>query len=336
MDSEKTKLSSGSVSHTQKNTRFFDLITKSKNKRSADYTSHDSVDENVLKNLKGENSYPDFEILSKMTPENTNKAISNKSQFGSSENKSLEGDYFKKTKTAWEKISESAFSVSPKQNSAMTSPAKFHLELRPANPSKPRNHHLQPKPSWLMSPTIKPFKTQEPQKVEENTFIGEFLDERGFKIVKGFLTSKKTKKLYYIKYQPKENPKANIIALHGFFHSGRVTYVAEQFVMKGYAVHLIDFSGFGYSGGARVNSSIEELHHDFHSLLTSISQSIPLFVYAHSLSALVALSFLGQNPGVKVAGVIFSSPLFSLPKNRSYPKLKLFLLKYIGERFDVL
>jgi len=49
--------------------------------------------------------------------------------------------------------------------------------------------------------------------------------------------------------------------IHGFGeHSGRFLHLADYFAKNNLVVHLIDLRGFGYSGGPRGTSTIEELH----------------------------------------------------------------------------
>lgn len=51
--------------------------------------------------------------------------------------------------------------------------------------------------------------------------------------------------------------------IHGFGeHSSRFLDFAECFVQEGYIVHLIDLRGYGYSGGARGVSMMEEMMKD--------------------------------------------------------------------------
>lgn len=73
--------------------------------------------------------------------------------------------------------------------------------------------------------------------------------------------------LYYSKYSPK-NPKASVILIHGFGeHSHRYSEIVISLVEKNYECHLIDFAGFGYSGGIRFISSVKMLHQNIGILL---------------------------------------------------------------------
>jgi alpha-beta hydrolase superfamily lysophospholipase len=76
-------------------------------------------------------------------------------------------------------------------------------------------------------------------------------------------------RLYHTKLTPKEKPAiATICIIHGFGeHSGRFRHVAESFVNKDYEVLLVDLRGFGYSGGARGCSEIDDLQKDVLSLI---------------------------------------------------------------------
>jgi Serine aminopeptidase, S33 len=171
---------------------------------------------------------------------------------------------------------------------------------------------------------------------EDRNFIGQFTMSEGCRVTKEYLDSQRTLRLYHTKIEPTiQTSKANLIVLHGFSHSGRFFQAGLRFAEAGYSVHMVDFSGFGYSGGARANSSIEELHQDLICLISTVNINSPLYIYAHSLGALVALTFLIRNPSLHVSGVIMSSPMLSFPSNRKYISLKMLMLKALGVQFDV-
>lgn len=50
---------------------------------------------------------------------------------------------------------------------------------------------------------------------------------------------------------------------------------------------LVDMRGFGYSGGPRGCSEVEDLHRDVLAVIKMANPEIPLFLYGHSLGALV-------------------------------------------------
>jgi len=81
-------------------------------------------------------------------------------------------------------------------------------------------------------------------------------------------------------------------------------------------VHLVDFEGFGYSSGKRcAGLSVEQMHSQVSSLLTEVRADLPLFLFAHSLGCTVVSTYLSLNKDIaaRLAGVIYSAPLFGVP-----------------------
>lgn len=69
-------------------------------------------------------------------------------------------------------------------------------------------------------------------------------------------------------------------------------------VKKKIKVHIIDMSGFGYSGGQRLNMPMHVHISDMMTVIKKIKDSdrdLPIFVYGHFLGGLVALNFLTVN-----------------------------------------
>lgn len=103
--------------------------------------------------------------------------------------------------------------------------------------------------------------------------------------------------LYYSRLTPKESVKCSVGLVHGFAeHSGRYLHVAEQLVLQGVEVHLVDLRGFGYSGGPRASCHIHHLHQDIYTLLQQVNQALPLFLIGFSMGGMLVSSFLLNNP----------------------------------------
>ena len=98
---------------------------------------------------------------------------------------------------------------------------------------------------------------------------------------------------------------------------------------------MIDLSGFGQSGGSRGDSTMEELHGDMELALKLIDPELPLFIMGHSMGGGLVSSLMMQNPGLKIGGVILSSPLLGNPNNRSFPWILRKVLKYSGPLLNV-
>lgn len=93
--------------------------------------------------------------------------------------------------------------------------------------------------------------------------------------------------------------------------------------------------GFGYSGGVRKNCRIRHFIADLHLVVQQCFDDLPLYFYGHSLGALVAFYYLLLNR-IKVAGVVFSAPLLTIPTSWRLTKLKMYLLDQFGTMLDVI
>jgi acylglycerol lipase len=108
--------------------------------------------------------------------------------------------------------------------------------------------------------------------------------------------------------------KAVVCLVHGIGeHSSRYVHVAEAFGKEGFALFAADLRGHGHSEGPLGHfSSVELVMQEIEILLTNARNrypGLPLFLYGHSLGAILVLYFgLKNNPDVK--GVIATSPGF--------------------------
>lgn len=154
-------------------------------------------------------------------------------------------------------------------------------------------------------------------------------------VTKKYLDSALTNiRLYHTKFTP-PNPSKTIAILHGFGeHSGRFYEIARFFAAHDYEVLLIDLTGFGYSGGPRGCSTVEMMENDVITLLTEARPDLPLFMYAHSMGALVTIKLLIQRPEIKVSGCFITSPFLGLPADRHFPKSKLLFVQQLGDDLE--
>ncbi|CAI2366427.1 unnamed protein product [Moneuplotes crassus] len=131
----------------------------------------------------------------------------------------------------------------------------------------------------------------------------------------------------------KENkPRATIAMFHGMGQgSDTLIETSLQYAKNGYKIETIDFRGYGGSGGIRGEYTITDLQKDIMLLLKEVDTDIPLFVYAHSMGCMVLLSFLMNNPGLNISGVILVAPLTSPPKNVKLDYFRRFVAKMIGQ-----
>ena len=76
------------------------------------------------------------------------------------------------------------------------------------------------------------------------------------------------------------DPKATIAICHGIGQNTDLFIeLGILFALNGYKVIMIDFSGFGWSGGARLNQTIIDQQNDVVTMLKEADPELPLFVY---------------------------------------------------------
>ncbi|EAR96376.2 alpha/beta fold hydrolase (macronuclear) [Tetrahymena thermophila SB210] len=168
---------------------------------------------------------------------------------------------------------------------------------------------------------------------EDDKFLGTF-ECKEYRLTRKFIEGKGiAMRLYYNHMEPIVKPKkATLIIVHGFGeHSGKFLDFGEFFVLQGFDVHFIDLRGFGYSGGARGVSVIEDMIADIEMCMRQVQEGLPLFLFGHSLGGLLVTSLGARNPHIKIAGIIANAPLLGLPKDRNIDIFKMFTLKLVGD-----
>lgn len=111
--------------------------------------------------------------------------------------------------------------------------------------------------------------------------------------------------------------KAMICIVHGFGeHSGRYAHVADFFNKNGYAVLAMDNRGHGKSGGKRGHTPSFESYLDdidmFLNYAKTKNESVPLFLYGHSMGGNLILNYVIQRQPKILRGLIATSPWIRL------------------------
>lgn len=127
--------------------------------------------------------------------------------------------------------------------------------------------------------------------------------------------------IYHQSWLPDSDPKAAVILSHGLAeHSSRYTNVVGQLTSCDFAVYGLDHIGHGQSEGTRVYvrqfSDYTDVFASYVDHVRSIHPETPLFLYAHSVGALIATLYLLDHDAV-LSGVIFSGPCVKVPSNVS-------------------
>lgn len=104
--------------------------------------------------------------------------------------------------------------------------------------------------------------------------------------------------------------------------------------MMNFEVLLVDMRGFGYSGGPRGCSEVEDLQRDVIAVVKQANPDLPLYLYGHSLGGLVTLTLCYEYPHINVAGVMLTSPLIGFPMDRKLPWAKAQIVKLLGKKME--
>ncbi len=117
------------------------------------------------------------------------------------------------------------------------------------------------------------------------------------------------RELHTRRWEPAGAPRAAVALVHGLGeHSGRYEHVAERFTRAGIAVEAIDLRGHGRSPGPRGDTRFAPAMGDLDWLVGSCGdRGVPVFVYGHSLGALLTVAWLLERPAPPVAGAIVSA-----------------------------
>lgn len=137
----------------------------------------------------------------------------------------------------------------------------------------------------------------------------------------GFFLSANDTRIYHQSWLPNGASKASIVLVHGLAeHSGRYANLVNHMVARDYAVYGLDHIGHGKSEGTRV---YVRQFADYTNALGSYVDQVragqpdsPLFLYGHSIGALIAAVFLLDHPA-ELTGVVLSGPCVKVPANVS-------------------
>jgi len=128
-------------------------------------------------------------------------------------------------------------------------------------------------------------------------------------------------RIYHQSWLPDGTAKAGILLVHGLAeHSGRYSNLVNHMVARDYAVYGLDHIGHGKSEGTRVYvgefADYTDVLDSYVKQVRATHPNMPIFLYGHSIGALIAAVFLLDYP-VDLAGVVFSGPCVKVPANVS-------------------
>ena len=137
----------------------------------------------------------------------------------------------------------------------------------------------------------------------------------------GFFAGIDKAQMYHQSWLPEGKPKAAVILAHGLAeHSGRYMNVVNHLTSRDFAMYGLDHIGHGQSEGTRVYvrqfSDYTDTFASYVEQVRATYPTVPLFLYAHSVGALIAALFLFDH-AVALSGVVFSGPCVKVPSNVS-------------------
>lgn len=111
-----------------------------------------------------------------------------------------------------------------------------------------------------------------------------------------------------------DKPKATVLLVHGYGeHSGRYEETAKRLNDAGYSVYSYDRRGEGQSEG--LNGHIQSINNhvmDLIEMRKCVAVKGKFFIMAHSLGALVSLTYLLDHKPTDIDGVVLSSPFIKI------------------------
>ena len=146
------------------------------------------------------------------------------------------------------------------------------------------------------------------------------------------LTTSDKLKLFAQSWEAEKKAIANVVIVHGLGeHSSRYDHVARIFAANGFNVFAFDQRGHGRSGGKKGHTpSAEMLMDDIRLAILQakvlFGETLPLFLYGHSLGALEVLYF-GATCQSDLKGIIATSPPLDIS---STPQSKVTMAKLMN------
>lgn len=120
--------------------------------------------------------------------------------------------------------------------------------------------------------------------------------------------------LYFQSWQPDEKPEKVIVIVHGMDENCRhYNHLVDYFVPKGVGVYGYDLRGYGKSGGQEGHiDHFSEYRDDLELFLEQVhlmANHEHLFLFCHSLGALIGLDYL-EHHSKYIHGAVISGPPF--------------------------
>ncbi len=136
-----------------------------------------------------------------------------------------------------------------------------------------------------------------------------------------YLTAPDDTKLYNVAWQV-DNPKGVVIFVHGYAeHIERYDYEAEKFNEAGYSVFGYDHRAHGRSDGKDCYiQDFDQYCLDLKEVINYLAPTVPLYIYGHSVGALITIKYLLDHQTDEVAqiqGLLFTGAALQVSKDLS-------------------
>jgi lysophospholipase len=149
------------------------------------------------------------------------------------------------------------------------------------------------------------------------------------KKVSGFLNKKDDSVKLFYEYYLAENPKANIVILHGFTEfTAKYNEIIYYLFKSDYNVFIFDLRGHGFSTRevdnphyAHIESYddyVSDLEFFIEKLVEDKGKNKDIYLYSHSMGGAISLLYIMKNPR-KIKKAVLSSPMI-VPKTGNVPK----------------
>ena len=142
---------------------------------------------------------------------------------------------------------------------------------------------------------------------------------------------------FYYRAWEAENPKANIVGVHGFAeHSARYSELAEFMVSQGYSFYMYDLRGHGKTAAGNDRGYVSNFSdfvddtHDFANRIIHDGGTAKTVIYGHSMGGLIVLDYLSRY-GSDVCCAITSGPATRMEAN-AFTKFLLGMMNALSPR----
>jgi alpha-beta hydrolase superfamily lysophospholipase len=146
--------------------------------------------------------------------------------------------------------------------------------------------------------------------------------------------------IYWQGWVPAGEVTGVVVIVHGLAeHGGRYAHVGRYLAGEGYAVYVADHRGHGKSNGVRGN--VDRMSHvvtDLETMVRGVAArhpDLPMFLYGHSLGALITLAYLVGRPA-QLRGAVLSASAVDIAVGSKAERIAARVLSAVAPNLGVL